>query len=554
MRKRINCCYPRSLLAAVAILTASCANIVAPTGGPRDSNPPVLVNAEPENFSKRFSGNTIRLTFDEYVQVKDLNRQLIVNPAPEDQPEVKIRGKTLTLVLPGKIMENTTYSMHFGNALQDFTEGNPLKDFTFVFSSGDVIDSLVLEGVVKQASDLEPVKDIMVFLYPPGPDSMIFSSKPRYITRSNPDGSFRFTNLGAGLYRLIALEDKDQNSLADLPGEAIAFSANPAEAGPASDSLKGKLPGKSHELFLYTEKDTACRLLKAYMAQASQLVIPFTLPPSRLQMKVLSPDLTLPDAWYIPEWNGAGDTLYCWLHPSISSDSLILALMVGDRADTVRVDLLRIGKTGRFRKDSKEDKGFRAVLTGGNILRPGQVCEIRFPYPISDAVLDKSLLVAGKDSLSVIPFFPDSLKRRLQLRYKWDEKAAYQWILPAGMFRNYLSQTNDSIIIKFGTRALSDYGKLSVQFRSGETGRYILQLLSDKGQVVEETTGNESFDWVIPWISPGKYRLKLIMDRNNNSRWDGGNYRLRLQPERVEYYPRTLEIRGNWELEEKWER
>jgi len=227
---------------------------------------------------------------------------------------------------------------------------------------------------------------------------------------------------------------------------------------------------------------------------------------------------------------------------------------VGEKADTVRVDLLRIGKTGRFRKDSKDEKGFRAVSLSSNILKPGQACRIRFPYPVSDASLDRSILVAAKDSLSILPFFPDSLRRELHLQYDWDEKASYQWILPGGMFRNYLSQLNDSIIIKFGTRALADYGKLSLQFRSGEKGRYILQLLSDKGQVVEEIIGNENLDWVIPWVNPGKYRLKMILDRNNNSRWDGGNYRLRLQPETVEYYPRTLEIRGNWELEEKWER
>ncbi|MCX6271882.1 MAG: Ig-like domain-containing protein [Bacteroidetes bacterium] len=557
--------HHKQVLASISLaFLCSCANIVPPSGGPKDTTPPKVISSEPAENATNYAGNTIRLTFDEYVQLKDENRNLLVNPPLAEPPELKVKGKSILIKIPGTLKENKTYSFQFGNAIQDFTEGNPLANYSFVFSTGPVIDSLSLNGKVLRADNLEPVGKAIAMLYADKDDSALFKEKPLYVTRTGEDGNFRFNHLASGKYRLFAVNDLNNNFMIDMASEEFAFADSLVSGSvlpvvkpdsackdsllPAVSSLSGII------LYSYKETDSLQRLQKPYLDKAGQLLIPYRQPLKDLGILPWGKSASLGENWAIREWSANRDTLICWFKPEPESDSLFLILKT-DRnlTDTVRVDLKRIGKTGRFRKDGGKTGKIVATPDITGIMDPGKPLSLTFGYPLSAARLSESLLVEEKDTLKVRPVFSDSIHRRIILRHTWKENSSYQFILPKGILTDILGQTNDSLSLKFKTLSLDSYGKLTLKFKASQPGQYILQLIADKDKVVQQTIIQTEGRWVVNYLSPGKYRVKMIADKNNNSHWDGGNYRRNTLPEKVLFYSKTLEIRGNWEVEETWE-
>ena len=215
---------PARHLAAIALLIlAACANPVAPTGGPRDTDPPLIIRSEPENSSVNFDAAEIRISFDEFVQVRGLAQQFLSSPPFEKVPETRIRGKTLSIQLEEELRDNTTYTLFFGNTIADFNEGNAIPNYRFIFSTGPVLDSMELKGRVISAKTMAPEKEIFVMLYDDYRDSIPLLERPYYISRTNDKGDFTFTNLRNMPYKIFALRDVNANLIYDQPNEEIAF-------------------------------------------------------------------------------------------------------------------------------------------------------------------------------------------------------------------------------------------------------------------------------------------------------------------------------------------
>ncbi|MHC1708698.1 MAG: Ig-like domain-containing protein [Bacteroidales bacterium] len=551
-----------SLVIIMLLFLHSCANIVAPTGGQKDIEPPKVLQTEPENASTNFSGNTIRLYFDEYVQLKDERRVMLISPPPDELPEARIKGKSVILTIPGKLKESTTYSIQFGTSIQDFNEGNPLGNYNYVFSTGNSLDTLSISGTVLKADNMTGVAKVMVFLYSSSDDSVIFKEKPRYLARTDDNGNFRINYIAGGAYKLIALKDDNSDLLASLPAEEIAFPDSliwpeyypMAQDTIVKDSLQLHKPAlKDLSLFLFKQKDSTLRFSKAYLEKPYQLILPFSVPVNDVIIKPSGSSSDLSGAWYLPEWSKNHDTLICWISPDLSADSLNFSFETDKSLkDTVNLDLRRYGKGGKYRKDKdKPEKTFAYPGWSGSIT-PDEVLLLKFKYPLKDAKLDEIKLLTPKDTFGVKMVFTDSIKRTLSLSYSWQEKIQYQLIIPKGAIRDWTGETNDSLVYKFSTRTLQDYGSLVFIFQPEESGQYILQLLDSKDNVVKEFLTTTYCSWKLNYLIPGKYRIKVIRDKNNNSHWDSGNYHLKIQPEKISFYPKTLEIRGNWDLEEKW--
>jgi hypothetical protein len=220
----ILCDLPSRHFAIIFLLIlAACANPVAPTGGPRDTDPPVILGSEPENRSVNFDASEIRITFDEYVQIKNLSQKFLSSPPFIKTPETKLQGKSLVIKLTEDLRPNTTYTLFFGNAISDFNEGNALDNFRFVFSTGPVLDSMELKGKVLNAKTLLPEKEVYVMLYDSYEDSIPMLERPYYISRTNEQGVFTFTNLRDIPYKIFALRDVNANLIYDQPNEEIAF-------------------------------------------------------------------------------------------------------------------------------------------------------------------------------------------------------------------------------------------------------------------------------------------------------------------------------------------
>ncbi len=214
-----------------------CAQMGAPTGGPRDTIPPVLLSAVPELSTTNFKGDKITLTFNEYINVKDVQKNVLVSPYPTTFPIIDYKLKTVTVKLKDTLLSNTTYAINFGNAITDNNEGNPYVEFTYVFSTGKTIDSLTLSGSVYMAETGKPDSTLMVLLYRNANDSSVQQKKPDYMARVSSSGHFHFTNLSAGQYRLYALNDKDGGKTYNSPTEAFAFLNEDIIISPVTDTV-----------------------------------------------------------------------------------------------------------------------------------------------------------------------------------------------------------------------------------------------------------------------------------------------------------------------------
>ena len=201
----------------------SCAQIGVPTGGARDTSAPVFIKANPPIRSTDFTGNNIQLTFDEYVDVQDLQQHLLVSPSPKNQPLVRHNLRTVTVRLQDTLLPNTTYSIQFGNAIRDINEGNILKNFTYVFSTGKAIDSLSVIGKVSLAENGKTDSTLLVMLYRDAPDSAVTTRRPDYATRLDGTGQFRFNNLPSVSFKIYALKDGDGNRFYNAGTELFAF-------------------------------------------------------------------------------------------------------------------------------------------------------------------------------------------------------------------------------------------------------------------------------------------------------------------------------------------
>lgn len=235
------CC----LIYIISITGSGCAQIAAPTGGPRDTIPPVLLEASPPNGSVNFKGNRITLTYDEYVQLVRLLENLLVSPTPQIPPNVDFKLKTVTVKLRDTLEPNTTYRIDFGNAIADNNEGNPYKNFSYIFSTGPYIDSLQCSGNVQLAETGKIDTTLLVFLYKNLDDSAVMKQKPKYITRVNSSGNFIFRNLAPGIYNVYALQDQSGQKMYNSKDELFAFSDSTVHVADSTKAIK---------LFAYAEE------------------------------------------------------------------------------------------------------------------------------------------------------------------------------------------------------------------------------------------------------------------------------------------------------------
>lgn len=546
----------------IALYALSCATIVAPSGGPKDITPPKMVSSQPKDLSTNFKGNKLILTFDEYVQLKTPEKFMLISPPLKKTPDIKIKGHSLVVKLEDSLRSNTTYNFYFGEAIVDLTENNPIPNFNFAFSTGPEIDSLSLSGNITDALSRKPVKGAIVMLYTDFGDSIPMKQIPTYVSRSLENGSFHFNSLAAGKYRAVALVDGDNDYKYNLPTEMIGFNSdsvqpyynainlNDSAAVSKSDLTKEKLVS----IDIFPEPDSTQRILKSVIAAPNKLAVVFRYP-------IISPGfraLNVPDSlpWSIREWNSGNDTLTAWLLNKPDT----LKLEVSDRGivlDTVKI-ATAMKVSGKARKLSKNTSLGYSTTLSNRMLGYNQPLLLTFANPVKQYDFD-SLLFTRRTTTDTSTFrpvmqFTDSIHRRLLVSYKWNEAEKYDMYIPGGAFTDIYSDSCDSTHVVFQMRPVDDYGTFSVTInRVDKSYPVIIQLLTEKGAVVDQRilTTEKKADFGL--IFPGKYGLKAIMDVNANGRWDTGQFIKKIQPERVLVNPKIFEVRTNWELEETWD-
>ena len=589
--------YSSFALLVLLLLMSGCANPVSPEGGVKDTTPPRVVGCSPSNFSTRINNLSFRIDFNEFLDLKNPMTEIYISPPLRHPIETRLRGKSLLLRLNDSLEANTTYSITFGNSLTDLTENNVLKGFRYVFCTGDHIDSLSLRGKVTGAFDRQPQKDIFVELYLNNNDTLPFDSLPLkvppfYITKSDEQGNFYFGNLRPGTFRLFALADQNGDLIFNQPSEKIAFndslvspyfipppkpaarkdsvaadsaaelkplvlnsdSARKADSARQADSVRVSLERyPSFELNLFEQIDSVQRLVKASVPVANMTLLSFRFPVRELTITPLnfSPD-TL---WHLEEWTRKSDSLRLWITRP-GTDSLIARVV----ADTLPLDTVRLSLAGEEiqKKKKKGDGPDRLAIslpvgTAGfnQFVNP---LVLNFSCPVDRWDFSRVFLIDDKDTLHPPISFTDSLRRKVLIRHEWKEFHTCHIIIPDSVFFGINGLTHDTVRLDFRTRGEKDFGGIVISMELDQRpGPRILQLMNEKESIIYEQRVIEGSQKVrFPYLLPGRYKIKEIYDRNRNGHWDTGNYQKKIQPEEVRYFPKILEVRPNWEVEETW--
>lgn len=534
---------PLAICLSLALLLSSCAQQVAPTGGIQDKIAPKVLESSPENPSTNFNGKKIKIVFDEYIKVNDINSQLVISPPLKRVPEVKVKNKTLTLDLEDTLKPNTTYTFSFGNSIVDYTEANPLENYQFVFSTGFALDSLSLKGTVDKAFNHSVEKGVLVMLYAEEKtkaDSFPYHEMPDYFAKTNEFGAFVINHIREGKYKLIALKEANANYLFDSDDEWIAF----------SDSLLILTKNSEAELHLFQEQKSKLFLKKPVKLGDGLLTLSFSKPTENIQLESLLPDQKM--EWTYLENSTIKDTVRYWF-ANPSGDSLKLKVLENGKAlDTIAVKILK--------KDDHSYRGDKAieVLIKTN-LNPERTLDLKkkillqFPQPIKKFTASRISLTRRNVPIDFSLHFIDSLKRRAELDAVFEEDSTYKLLIPQGVFEQYDRLKNDTNIINFRVLSSRDYGSLKLKVKLKQSGSYLLQMLDEKEAVLNERKLNNSEVILYELLKPGNYKFKLIADENNNGKWDTGKFLLHQQAEKTYYFPTALTVRSNWDMDETWD-
>ena len=511
----------------------SCAIQVPPDGGKKDVEAPHLISSAPANYSTLFNGHDIRLNFNEFISLNDIGSQLIVSPLLKYPPETKIRKKTLLIHIQDTLLENTTYTINFGQGITDYNEGNKLENFQYVFSTGPIIDSLDIRGKIETAFDHKTGKGVLALLYHRNTDSLPYLERPLYFSRTNDSGQFRISNISPGSYKLIGLKETDGNYLYSQGEELIGFPDSQIEANTENVNLK-----------IFREIPPL-RFLRAYSEFPGKAVIVFNAPSDTIKWKWLTDTTKL--NIYSLNFSNEHDTINIW-YKNILADSLSFRFDHISLKDTITIRLF---------KQTEESKGRRRVamsIIPGNLQTTLQ--HLYLPYylqsnrPIALADFDKIIFL--EDSLREKPQFEftDSLHMKFNLKYKWKSKSKYSLFIPPRTFTDIFGTENDTVQLSFTAHGEADYGSVKINFQKMDVIPYILQLIDDAGVVIyREFKCSHDTTVELFYLDPRVYRVKLIRDRNGNGKWDTGNYLNHIQPEEIEFYPEGITVRANWDVE-----
>lgn len=511
------------------LLSFGCAKRGSITGGDKDTLAPVLKSSLPKNFSTNFTGKEIKLVFDEYVKLKNANKQLIISPPMKNQPQILpySASKTLTIKIKDTLIPNTTYSFNFGQSIEDNNEGNAYSQFKYVFSTGSYIDSLALSVKVKDALEKKTDNFVSVMLYEINEkfnDSTIYKETPRYITNTLDSLEVvKLENLKEGKYLLVALKDNNNNIFnpkSDKIGFQKQYITIPNDTVFEVELFKETLPFKAFKPTLAAKS----RMLMGYEGKGKD---------TKVILKngtEIIPSLVT----QMPK----KDSLQIWFKP-IKADSL----QVNVEKDNYKTDFIVKMKAAKG-----DTLSFNAEFSGNLPLRERYVLNSSTPI----VKLDKSKIsIINKDSIAVdFTTEYDEFNQKLYLDFKREPLERYVINAMPGAMTDFFERDNDTLTYRVSTKNSSDYGNLRVVLENAKTFPIIVELTDKTGKVkyTEYTEGNTVINFDA--IEPALYTLRIIYDDNKNKIWDTGNFLEKRQSEEVIYFPKEIDVRSNWDVEQ----
>lgn len=581
----------------------ACANPGSgPDGGPYDETPPKIVAMSPALGDTNQTAKKVTITFDELIKVENAQEKVIISPPQIEMPEIKTSGRHISVELLDTMKRNTTYTIDFSDAIVDSNEGNPLGNFTYYFSTGARLDTMEVAGYVLRAEDLEPVKGILVGLHSNLDDSAFVSLPLERVARTNGDGHFSIKGVAPGKYRVYALKDMD-NDFRYVRGEMLAFSRDTIVPSSFVDVRHDTLWADTVHidtiktvkythftpdnvvLLAFSEKNRTRQLLKT-QREPEYIRMFFTAPSKHIpQIRGLNFDAT--DA-FVEDRTAGNDTITYWLRDTtlVNTDSLTLAYTYEATDDSTGVNYLKTDtidcvprfsyeKRMKFKQEDYEKwkkKQEKRRKRGHLKEEPYPVTPLNIKYKLQSTFspldnihimlpepaqrLDTSAIHLYLKVDSTYKEVPFRLKRdslsllNYTLYGEWRPQQEYVLNVDSACITGLSEKVNRSFDAKFSIAKLETYGSLFLLLPDADsTG--IVQLLGNGGKIERQLPvkdGRADFFYV----SPGKYYLRMLNDRNQNGKWDEGAYTEGLQAEEIYYFPQSIDVRANWDIEQTW--
>ncbi|MFD1769270.1 Ig-like domain-containing protein [Sphingobacterium suaedae] len=521
------------------ILTLSrCANIQRPTGGPKDSLPPKLLNEAPANFSRNFTEKQITLTFDEYIKLNNQFKEFSISPDVEEIVDYKVRKKNLVITLPDSLEENTTYTINFGKGLVDYNESNPIVNYTYVFATGDELDSLSISGSVKngftKSFDQKKDENIKVLLIPTRQDSIFGKKKANIFVNVDTSGNFKFSNLREDVYRIYALKEQNNDRIFNGNDEWIGFQND-------SIVLQQDVSDIALEITKAYPKDF--RTLEKKIEQTGNVLLTFNKPLRDPKVNILYP-AELNDS-KVERFSANNDSVKVFL-PSEPLDSIRLQLLDGEQVrDTIFI---------RASKNAKYDREVKPLLNITN--RVDRVRHIKLNSATPIASVDKSKILIYEDSVSRRNFQlqQDSVDNQLyHIRFNWRPKRNYELVIQENAMHSPFGDSNKEFKTQFTMDETDNYGNINFTLNGlDSTSQYIVEIIDDQKEKVFDKRIISGSNGTINYrdFPGGKYGLRIIYDDNKNGKWDPADVYSGKQAENVWYLDKTFTIRPNWDQNE----
>ena len=597
------------LLALIGLtsLIAACANQGAgPDGGPYDETPPHIVGMTAPERLQNGKRTKFSLVFNELIKVDNPTEKIIVSPPQIETPEIKVSGRRITVELLDSMRPNTTYTVDFSDAITDNNEGNPLGQYTYIFSTGQTTDTMQMSGYVLNAEDLEPVKGILAGLYQQHHDSVFAQRAFDRVARTDASGFFSIKGVAPDRdYRLYALQDADGDFHFTQPSEMLGFLHNDLRAGAFRDTRYDTLwvdsvRYDSIRIIPYTHFTPDDLVVRAFKVDVNtrhylkaQRDVPewfttFFTGPSRKRPTIQGLNFDARKA-FVVNASAGNDTLTYWLADTtlLRQDTLRFAYTYDNWDDSLaqmlpKTDTLELVPKTTFAKraaneakelekwnkqrEKREKRGdfsksqppmvalqLRADVSSS--LVPNRNILIQFDQPLQRFDMKKLHLRLKKDSTyHDAPYALDTVPNNIlayRLRAEWRPGQEYQLVIDSAAMTSLYGRVNLATDNKFSIAKLEDFGTVFLSLSNAHESTVVQLLGSDGKPVAQAPTKNGRAEFY--YVQPGKYYLRCFFDRNGDGKWTTGSWSPRRDPEEVYYFPKEIEVRANWDLNESWD-
>ena len=576
--------YQIFLFTILIFAAGSCANRAAgPTGGPKDSIPPVVVRSSPINGAVNFKKKDIQVYFNENITLDKVSENVVVSPPQKTQPIVRANAKVLSVSLQDELQDSTTYSILFGNAIVDLNERNPLENYVFSFATGDEIDSLQIAGRLLNAENLDPMSGVFVGIHDNLNDTAILGDQFKRIAKTDSEGKFTIQNIKNGQYKLYALSDLNRD-FKYQPGESVAFydSIITPEVRLEqridtiwSDSVTvdtihmfSQTVFTPDDILIKLFKETKKRqyLVKAERADNKCFNLFFNDKQDSLpKITPLNFDL---DTRFLIQKSGQLDSLTYWIPDAAVYNQDTLTLTVEyfktdslfnyvSTVDTLNLFQRKPRQTSKSKSEEVVEEqrplNFKNNLSSSFDFYRDIVFD--FEEPLDSFFVEKIHLFHKVDTIAEAVEFTclqkDSIGRILGLRHAWKPEENYELNIDSAAFVSIYGRVSNQLTTAFEIKSLEDYSTLKIMLQDYDPRAY-LQVIDSKEQVIQSKRAEQQ-GAVFQYLRPGDYFLRMFIDANQNDKWDTGDLERRTQPEEVIYFSKKLSLKANWELEETWD-